>query len=57
MLITCDCKVKENLTTNINDIEVDLWNYEHIYKSSYFKITKCYNLIFSFKDKINNIGF
>ena len=55
MTIVCDCKVKNNLTTNITDI--DYMIYENTYKSSVLEITKCYNLFFSFKDKLNNIGF
>ena len=55
MTIVCDCKVKNNLTTNITDI--DFMIYEKIYKSSVLEILKCYNLVFSLKDKLNNIGF
>ena len=54
-VIVCNCKVNDNLTTNITDI--DTWNYKNIYKSSSFSIINCYNLVFSFKNKKYNIGF
>ena len=55
MVITCECKVKENLTTNISSQE--LINKDDIKKSSIFEIIKCYKLFFSWKDKMYNLGF
>ena len=55
MTITCDCKVKKNLTTNMTNNEMA--KYEDFKKSSTFEIIKCYNLFFSFKNKTENIGF
>ena len=55
MIITCDCKVKENLTSNISSL--DLIKKDDIKKSSIFEIAKCYKLFFSWENKINNIGF
>ena len=55
MTIICDCKVKNNITTDIENI--DLIKYEEVYKSSMFEIIKCYNLVFCLKNKLNNIGF
>ena len=55
MIITCDCKIKDNLTTNISSL--DLVKKDDIKKSSIFEIIKCYKLFFSLENKINNIGF
>ena len=55
-VIVCDCKVNDTLTTNITT-DIDTWNYKNIYKSSSFSIINCYNLVFSFNNKKNNIGF
>ena len=55
MLITCDCKVKENLATNLTDIT--LVQKDDLDKSSPFEIIKCYKLVFSGKNKSNNAGF
>ena len=53
MTIICDCKVKENITTSLKPIHL-----EHTEGSSTnFDVIKCYKLVFSFKDKFNNIGF
>ena len=54
MLISCKCNVKENMTTVISEIEEEAA--EKI-TSLNFEIIKCYNLVFSFKGKMNNIGF
>ena len=53
LTITCDCKVKTNIS--MEEIKVNLYKYEE--KSANFHIIKCYDLVFSFKDKFNNIGF
>ena len=55
MIITCDCKVKENSTTNISSQE--LVKKDDVKKSSFFEIAKCYKLFFSWKDKMYNLGF
>jgi len=53
LTISCECKVKENISTSIKQI-----NLEHSESSSTnFEIIKCYNLVFSMKGKLNNIGF
>ena len=54
MLISCKCDVKENMTTIIKEIEEEAA--EQI-TSLNFEIIKCYNLVFSFKGKMENIGF
>ena len=53
MTIACDCKVKTDL--NVENITINLNKYEE--KNSNFQIIKCYNLVFSFKRKLFNIGF
>jgi hypothetical protein len=55
MTIACDCDVKTNLTTTQKVI--NLKTMEDVNKSSIFEIIRCYNLVFSFKNKLNNIGF
>jgi hypothetical protein len=55
MMITCDCKVKQNLTSNLNNINLVQLN--DIKKSTAFKIIKCYQLVFSWENKSENIGF
>ena len=54
-LIACDCKVKQNITSNITkNIYTQLTD---IKKPSVFAIIKCYQLVFSLKNKLNNYGF
>ena len=55
MTITCDCDVKANLSTTQKVI--NLKQMKDVNKSSIFEIIRCYNLVFSFKNKLNNIGF
>ena len=53
LTITCECKVKENISTIIKPIHL-----EHSEGSSTnFEIIKCSNLVFSLKEKLKNIGF
>ena len=53
LTITCECKVKENISTIIKPIQL-----EHSEGSSTnFDIIKCYKLVFSLKGKLNNICF
>ena len=54
MTVSCNCKIKENITTVISEINFDKIKYE---TTSNFEIIKCYNIIFEFKIKKNNIGF
>ena len=53
MTVNCNCKVKSSV--NIDNITVNLLPYED--KNANFKIIKCYNLVFSLKGKLTNIGF
>ena len=55
MLISCQCNIKENITTEIKEI-----NDEKVLEkitSLNFEIIRCYNLVFSFKGKMKNYGF
>ncbi len=54
MTISCECKVKNNITTKVSDINLDV--IRGISTSNY-DIIKCYNLVFSLNGKINNYGF
>ena len=55
MIINCNCSVK----TNISIVEpmAKLEQLEDIEKSLAFEIIKCYNLFFSWKNKMKNYGF
>ena len=55
MVISCDCNVKSNLSTNETDLNIQ--KLDDVKVDSNFAIIKCYNLVFSFNDKLNNIGF
>ena len=55
MTISCDCKVKSNITKNITSENLE--KLENIKTESSFGIIKCYKLVFSFDGKLNNYGF
>ena len=54
--VKCQCKVKEKI-----DVEVKPPVFSQIIKNSFidsnFGVIKCFNKVFSFSDKINNLGF
>ena len=53
MTISCECKVKDNVSIIFVDV-----NFEKVEGSSTnFEVVKCYNLVFSLKGKLKNIGF
>ena len=56
MSITCSCKIKTHINT---DIEPPIFGniVEDTFVYSNFGVIKCYNLVFSFKNKKSNIGF
>ena len=54
MTVSCNCKIKENITTVVSEINLDQIKYE---TTSNFDIIKCYDIIFKFKLKMTNIGF
>ena len=53
MTISCDCPVKENITTIVKPITLEKVEGS----STNFDVFKCYNLVFSWEGKLNNIGF
>ena len=55
MIITCDCNVKMNLSTNETDLNIQ--KYDDIKIDSNFGLIKCYKLVFSLDGKLKNIGF
>ena len=55
MTISCDCKVKNNIS--INETSLNLEQFDNIDIESNFGIIKCYNLVFSLDGKSKNIGF
>mgnify|MGYP002624419819 CR=1 FL=1 len=54
-IISCDCKVKTNISTD--ELSLNLIQYDYLDINSNFGIIKCYNLVFSLKGKLGNIGF
>ena len=54
--ISCDCKVKTNMSLN-NSRTITLIHFDDIKIESNFGLIKCYQLVFSFKGKLTNIGF
>ena len=55
MTISCDCKVKTNIS--LNETYQNIIYFDDIEIDSNFGLIKCYNLVFSLKGKLNNIGF
>ena len=52
---SCICEVKNNITFNDSSLQLSLLDQIEI--ESNFKIIKCYKLVFSLDEKLNNIGF
>ena len=55
MIISCDCKVKTNIS--INESSINLVKFDENNIDSNFGLIKCYNLVFSLNGKMKNIGF
>ena len=55
MSVLCDCNIKTNISTNRTSLNIIKFNDINI--DSNFGLIKCYNLVFSFKGKLNNVGF
>ena len=53
--ISCDCKVKTNLS--VEEPTLNIKKFNEIKIESNFGLIKCYTLVFSFNGKIRNIGF
>ena len=56
MTITCTCSIKTEISTKV-DPPVFVNILMDTFKYSSFGVIKCFNLVFSFKNKIQNIGF
>ena len=54
--ITCDCKVKDNLTTEISSFDLEETK-KGSFTDSNIAVIKCYKLVFSFDGKLKNYGF
>ena len=50
---TCECKIKNDINKENTEIK---FGESHI-NSNNFEVLKCFNLVFSSEDKINNVGF
>jgi hypothetical protein len=56
LFIVCDCFFKENNTTEIRPLKYE--DFEDVsLMDSNIGVVKCYKLVFSFKNKLKNIGF
>ena len=55
-IITCKCSVKTKIQSSIYPLRFDSIILDLVTNSS-FGVVKCYNLVFDFKTKLNNIGF
>ena len=56
LLITCKCSVKNKLETDIKPLRYDNILLDLITNST-LGVIKCYNLVFNFNNKMDNIGF
>ena len=56
MVIACDCEIKENITTEIEPLKYEEFEDVSLMDSN-IGVIICYQLVFSFKGKLNNIGF
>ena len=56
MLITCSCQVKVEISTKVTEPDFKTV-FQDTFIDSNFGVIKCYNLVFSLKNKKHNIGF
>ena len=56
MLITCSCQVKIEINTKVSEPDFKTV-FKDTFKESNFGVIKCFNLVFSLKNKKHNIGF
>ena len=54
--IVCNCSVKQNISTEITPLKLEEEKESSIMDSN-IGVIKCYNLVFSFQNKLKNIGF
>ena len=53
LIIICECKVKNNVSMTSTPIKLE----KSESSSTNFEVIKCYNLVFSLKGKMDNVGF
>ena len=56
MMIACDCKIQGNISTTIKSLN-SIGDEETSFLDSNIGVVKCYNLVFMFSNKSNNMGF
>ena len=56
MSVTCTCKVKTEINTEIDNIYFGEM-IQQTFKDSNIGVIRCYNLVFDFKNKMKNLGF
>ena len=54
--ISCDCKIKGNISTVTNPLVFDSGKNPSFFDSN-IGVSKCYNLVLSLNNKLNNMGF
>jgi hypothetical protein len=56
MIISCNCEVKKDIDTKKPPLKFEKI-YVDLFSESTFGVSKCFNLVFDFKNKSKNIGF
>ena len=56
MIISCKCKIKTSINSKIEQLSFDNILLD-IFSNSSIGVVKCYELVFNFKNKLNNMGF
>ena len=56
MIIRCNCEVKKDIDTKKPPLKFEKI-YVDLFSESTFGVSKCFNLVFDFKNKSKNIGF
>ena len=56
MIISCNCEIKKDIDTKKPPLKFEKI-YVDLFSESTFGVSKCFNLVFDFKNKSKNIGF
>ena len=56
MTVSCSCQIKEEISMEVPAPALSEM-FEETFKDSNFGVIRCYNLVFDFSNKINNMGF
>ena len=56
MTVSCTCKVKKEISLDVTEPALSEM-VQDTFKNSNFGVIRCYNLVFDFSNKSNNIGF